>query len=197
MIGWLSGVVRDCSQNPVVVAVGGVGYEVHVAKRMLSSLSTGQHVELYAATVYRESAVEIFGFENAQQKRLFHMLCKVHGIGSRTAVAVLGEMRVDELLNALIQQDVKTLTKVPGIGKKTAERLLVELRDIAMDVSLEMLSPATGQIPASSPNADAVAALVALGFSQTQAASEVARALAAEPTAATDRVIRRVLQGGL
>ena len=69
MIGWLSGVVRDCSQNPVVVAVGGVGYEVHVAKRMLSSLSTGQHVELYAATVYRESAVEIFGFENAQQKR--------------------------------------------------------------------------------------------------------------------------------
>lgn len=197
MIGWLSGIVRDCAQNPIVLAVGGVGYEVFVSKRQQATFAVGQSVELYTATVYRENAVEIFGFDNAEQKRLFHMLCKVHGIGSRTAVAVLGEMRVDELLNALIQQDVKTLTKVPGIGKKTAERLLVELRDIAMEFSLEMLSPATGQIPVSSPNADAVGALVALGFSQTQAAAEVAKALAVEPGATTDKIIRRVLQGGL
>jgi len=149
----------------VLVDVGGVAYELHVPMSTFYSLpATGEAVSLYTHLVVREDAHTLYGFATLEERSAFRQLIRISGIGARTALAVLSGLSVAELAQAVILQEAARLTRIPGIGKKTAERLLLELKGKLAEVS----ATAGGQ-----QASDVVNALVALGYSDKEAATAV------------------------
>src|SRR3546814_2136756 len=129
MIGRITGTLIEKTPPLVWVDVGGVGYEIDLPMSTLYDLPDNcATITLYTHLAVREDAHTLYGFLSPKERSAFRALIKVTGIGARTALAVLSGMSVDELANAITQQETGLLTRVPGIGKKTAERLLLELR---------------------------------------------------------------------
>lgn len=168
MIGRLHGTLLDKSPPQILLDVGGVGYEVDVPMSTFYDLpAVGQTATLLIQTVIREDAHLLFGFATAAERTAFRELLKISGIGARIALAVLSGMSVDELAQAVTQQDAARITRTPGIGKKTAERLLLELKGkLGADLG--------GAVPAQAGGgADVLQALMALGYSEREASAAV------------------------
>src|SRR3546814_2352256 len=124
MIGRITGILLEKTPPIVCIDVAGVGYEVDVPMSTLYKLpENGSKVSLYTHLAVREDAHTLYGFSSTSERSVFRALIKVTGIGARTALAVLSGMTVDELANAITQQETGLLTRVPGIGKKTAEQI--------------------------------------------------------------------------
>jgi Holliday junction DNA helicase RuvA len=166
MIGRLSGVIAEKSPPLVVIDVAGVGYEVDVPMSTFFNLGAlGERAVLLTHLVIREDAHQLFGFLTQEERGTFRMLIKISGIGPKMALGLLSGLSVPELAQAVSRQEAGRLTKVPGIGKKTAERLLLELKGkLGPDLAL----PAT---VANDAQADILQALVALGYSEKDAAA--------------------------
>ncbi len=168
MIGRLTGQLVAKQPPQIIIDVGGVGYEVDVPMSTFYALpATGERVQLMAHYVVREDAHLLFGFATNDERAAFRQLIKVTGIGPKVALAVLSGLSVAELNQAIALQDVKRLTRVPGIGNKTAERLLLELKG-----KVVASAAGAGAAPAvASPADDVVNALLALGYSEKEAAA--------------------------
>ncbi len=168
MIGRLSGVIADKAPPQVLIDVSGVGYEVDVPMSTFCVLpALGERVTLLTHLVVREDAQLLYGFLSAPERAAFRELIKVSGIGPRTALAVLSGLNVADLAGAVSRQECARLQKVPGIGKKTAERLLLELKG---KLGEELVSPAGATVALDAAQADIVQALIALGYSDKDAA---------------------------
>ncbi|MBK7549095.1 MAG: Holliday junction branch migration protein RuvA [Rhodoferax sp.] len=165
MIGKLTGTLSDKNPPQVVVDCGGVGYEVHVPMSTFYNLpAAGEKVSLLTHFVVREDAQILYGFGSPGEREAFRQLIKISGVGPRTALSVLSGMSVAELAQAVTLQEAGRLVKVPGIGKKTAERLLLELKGkLGADIGLP-------NNVASDAQADILQALLALGYSDKEAA---------------------------
>lgn len=188
MISRLTGRVVEKSPPAIVVEVQGVGYELDVPMSTFYQLpALGQEVRLFTHLVVREDAHLLFGFATEGERQVFRQLLRITGIGTRTALALLSGLSVDELYAAISQQDSARLTRVPGIGKKTAERLLLELKD--------KLSFAPGAAPAAGAAAqagsDSLNALLALGYNDKEARAALGRL---EPGLAVPDAIRQALR---
>lgn len=170
MIGRLSGILLEKNPPMVLVDVGGVGYEVDVPMSTFYDLpAAGQKAVLLVQQVVREDAHLLYGFLTAAERDAFRELIKVAGVGPRTALAVLSGMSVGDLSRAVAAQESARLVKVPGIGKKTAERLLLELKGrLAPE-----LPGAPGRVAVAEAGADVLRALLALGYSEREAAVAV------------------------
>jgi Holliday junction DNA helicase RuvA len=170
MIGRLSGILLDKNPPTVLVDVGGVGYEVDVPMSTFYDLpAIGQKLVLLVQQVVREDAHLLYGFLTTGERSAFRELIKVAGVGPRTALAVLSGMSVADLAQAIAAQEGARLIKVPGIGKKTAERLLLELKGkLAPE-----LPAAAGRAAAAESGTDVLRALLALGYSEREAAVAV------------------------
>jgi len=166
MIGRLSGILLEKNPPEVVLDCHGVGYEVQVSMGTFYNLpSLGEPVALLTHMVVRVDAQLLYGFATASERGAFRELIKISGVGPRTALAVLSGMSVSELAQAVSRQESGRLTKVPGIGKKTAERLLLELKGkLGADLG------AAGATVVSDAQADIQQALLALGYSDKEAA---------------------------
>jgi Holliday junction DNA helicase RuvA len=171
VIGRITGVLLEKQPPQVLVDVQGVAYEVDVPMSTFYQLPAGGgRVTLYTHLVVREDAHLLFGFATEGERRTFRQLLKISGIGTRTALALLSGMTVDELYAAVASQDVARMIRIPGIGRKTAERLLLELRD-----RLAAGAPGSPTPVVASPRADALNALLALGYSEKEASAVLAR----------------------
>jgi Holliday junction DNA helicase RuvA len=171
VIGRITGVLLEKHPPQVLVDVQGVAYEVDVPMSTFYQLpASGGRVTLHTHLVVREDAHLLFGFATEGERQTFRQLLKVSGIGTRTALALLSGMSVEDLYLAVANQDVGRMIKIPGIGRKTAERLLLELRDrLAAGV------PGSPAVPATSPRGDALNALLALGYSEKEASAALAK----------------------
>ena len=167
MIGRLTGTLSDKNPPQVLVDCNGVGYEVDVPMSTFYNLPpAGERVSLLTHFVVREDAQILFGFGTAEERTAFRQLIKISGVGPRTALGVLSGMSVAELAQAITLQEAGRLVKIPGIGKKTAERLLLELKGkFGPDLG------AGGAGATSDAQADILQALVALGYSDREAAA--------------------------
>ena len=167
MIGRLSGILLEKNPPQVLLDCHGVGYEVQVSMSTFYNLpNLGETVSLLTHFIVREDAQLLYGFGTASEREAFRQLIKISGVGPRTALAVLSGLGVADLAQAVSLQEAGRLVKVPGIGKKTAERLLLELKGkLAPDIGT------TGAAIASDAQADIVQALVALGYSEKDAAA--------------------------
>ena len=177
MFAHFDGVVAEKTAESIVLDVNGVGYLLLVSGATLSMApQVGERMKLYATLNVREDAMELFGFYSREEKAMYERLRGVSGIGSRTALQILSAMSVRDLSLALVSGDAGALTRVPGIGKKTAQRLVLELKDKVEDSELTgggaSVSPRSAN---SGPEGEAVAALVALGYSASEAAKAVSR----------------------
>jgi len=166
MIGRLIGTIAAKTPPQLLVDVAGVGYEVDVPMSSFYNLpGLGEPVTLLTHFIVREDAQVLFGFLTHEERATFRLLVKISGVGPRTALSILSGLSVDELARAVSLQESGRLIKVPGIGKKTAERLLLELKGKLGD---SISAPAS---VASSAHADILQALVALGYSDREAAA--------------------------
>lgn len=165
MIGRLSGILLDKNPLQLIVDCQGVGYEVSVPMSTFYQLpSVGEKVVLLTHFVVREDAQLLFGFGTTQERELFRELIKISGVGARIALALLSGMSVTDLAQAVTLQEAGRLTKIPGIGKKTAERLLLELKGkLGADLG-------GGAAAVQGSNSDILNALLALGYSDKEAA---------------------------
>ena len=177
MFAHFDGIVAEKTADCIVLDVNGVGYLLYVSGATLSMApAVGQRMKLYSTLVVREDAMELFGFYSREEKAMYERLKGVTGVGSRTALQILSSMSVRDLSLALVAGDAAALTRVPGIGKKTAQRLVLELKDKVEDSQLT--GSAAGIAPraaSNGPEGEAIAALVALGYSASEAAKAVSR----------------------
>jgi Holliday junction DNA helicase RuvA len=171
MIGRIAGTLLEKNPPEVLVDAGGVGYEIDVPMSTFYNLpALGERVTLLTHLVVREDAHQLYGFLTVAERQAFRQLIRISGVGSRTALAVLSGMSVGELAQAVTLQESGRLTKVPGIGKKTAERLLLELKG-KLGAALDGVG--SGAAPAAEHGTDVLRALVALGYSDKEAAAAV------------------------
>jgi Holliday junction DNA helicase RuvA len=166
MIGRLTGTLAEKSPPQLLIDVNGVGYEVDVPMSSFYNLpGLGERVTLLTHFIVREDAQILFGFLTHDERQTFRQLIKITGVGPRMALSLLSGLSVGELAQAVARQETARLVKVPGIGKKTAERLLLELKGKLADA---LVAPAT---VASDAQADILQALIALGYSDREAAA--------------------------
>ena len=169
MIGRLTGTLAAKHPPNVLVDVGGVGYEVDVPMSTFYQLpAVGERVVLLTHLAVREDAHQLYGFASGSERHAFRELIRISGVGARTALSVLSGLSVDELAQAVALQEGARLTRIPGIGKKTAERLLLELKG-RLAPALDSGETPAGTVPDAS--ADIVRALLALGYSEKEAAA--------------------------
>ena len=195
MIGFLRGRLHAKHPPHLVVDVGGVGYEIEAPMSTFYGLpAQGETVSLVTHLVVREDAHVLFGFATESERRLFRALIKISGVGPKIALGVLSGASVEEFLRILESGDPAALTRIPGVGRKTAERIVVELREGARKLGAAADGGAAPPVPGepSSPQSEAFAALLALGYKPP----EVTRLLkAAEaPGLSTTEWIRRALK---
>jgi Holliday junction DNA helicase RuvA len=191
MIARLTGRLAQKSPEALIVDVHGVGYRVLVSLTAFGALpAEGAEVTLGIYTHLRENALELFGFTSAAEQALFTALITVSGIGPRMALNILSGLPAAELSEALANGNVGRLVAIPGVGKRTAERLVVELQDRVRKL---MLAPASAAAAAATGDAEAVSALVNLGYRAPEAERAVRAAIADGARELAD-VIRKALQ---
>ena len=197
MIGKLRGVIDGYGEDWVIVDVGGVGYQVFCSTRTLQALPPpGEAAALFIETYVREDIIRLYGFSGDLDREWFRLLQTVQGVGAKVALAILGVLKPADLATAIALQDKATLSRAPGVGKKVAERIAAELRDKApayasVDPDVVNLQADLAERRAPGPVADAVSALVNLGYAQLQASAAVAAAArSAGEGASAEQLIR-------
>jgi Holliday junction DNA helicase RuvA len=194
MIGFLKGRLALKQPPFLMVDVNGVGYELEAPMSTFYGLpAAGEAVALFTHLVVREDAHVLFGFGTESERRLFRGLLKVSGVGPKIALGILSGASVADFLRIVEAEDIAMLTRIPGIGRKTAERVIIEMRDSVQKLAAPTLREGSPSGPAvSSPQGEAFAALVALGYKPP----EVTRLLKAadEPGLSTTEIIRRALK---
>lgn len=176
MIGRLRGKLIVKRAPQLLVDVHGVGYEVEAPMSTFYALpELGDEVVLHTHLVVREDAQLLFGFASEAERGFFRNLIKINGVGAKMGLAILSGMSFDAFARCVQENDVASLVRLPGVGKKTAERLIVEMRDKLQlkETDLPMAHPETIAQAANDPLADAVSALVALGYKPNEASRMV------------------------
>ncbi len=200
MIAYVCGEVADVLESSVIVDVGGVGYEVGTTARVCGQLTGAKEkVKLHTWLQVKEDGLQLFGFLRKDDLRVFRLLLGVSGIGPKGAMALLSVMEADELRFAVATGDAKAISRAPGIGLKTAQRLIIDLKDkLKLEDALGHLAEAEeeGALPVSedtSARGEAIQALRALGYSQTDAQAAV-RAAGDVKGLDTEEILRRALR---
>jgi Holliday junction DNA helicase RuvA len=198
MITFLEGQLVEKQPGRIVVAAGGVGYEVFIPLSSFDRLPPeGAACRVLTYHHVREDAEELFGFATDGERKLFLMLLSVSGVGPKTALGVLGGLSVRDIKAAVAARDVKRLASVKGIGARTAEKIIVELKGKLSEG--EMLEAVAGAEPASAEDMklrDAILALVSLGYKQAEAQKMVsATTKRLAKTATVEELVRAALAG--
>jgi len=196
VISRLKGVLLAGDAESVEVETpGGVVYEVEVPLTVLERLpDPGSAVELRTVQVVTDSSVALYGFIDDLERTLFQRLLTASGVGGKLALAMMSAYRADRLARALVEKDLAALQQVSGVGRKKAEKIALELADKVADLAVAGPSGEDG-FPGKGAQ-EAVQALVALGYSFSDADRAVRRALQADASVSTDELIRRALAGG-
>jgi Holliday junction DNA helicase RuvA len=201
MIGKLRGVIDTYRDDSILLDVHGVGYLVHCSARTLQALPpAGEAATLTIETWVREDQIRLYGFVSEVEREWFMLLTDVQGVGARVALAVLSTLKTAELANAIALGDKAAVARTPGVGGKLAQRIVTELKDKApafasVDPAVVRLSGERGDKRAPQPVADAVSALVNLGYGEIQASAAIAAAVqSAGDGATTQQLIRFALR---
>ena len=197
MIGQLRGKLLEKQPPQLMIDVQGVGY---ICSAPLSTFfgmpELGQEIVVYTHMVVREDAHLLYAFSSKQECNLFQEIIKINGVGPKVALAILSGLTVEEFLQCVANQEVRRLQAIPGIGAKTAERLILDLKDKLARLKLSSFNQvffSTSKIADDSELEQAIQALVALGYKQSEAAKAVNKV--SDKTASCEKIIKEALQG--
>jgi holliday junction DNA helicase RuvA len=196
MIAKLTGVIDSKGTDAAIVDVGGVGYQVFCSARSLDRLpAAGGAISLFIETHVREDHIHLYGFIDAAEREWFRLLTTVQGVGAKLALAILGVLSSGDLTQAILVQDKTSLTRASGVGPKLAARIVAELKDKVGGIALGPVAAVAGATEPTGPVADAVSALINLGYRRTEAFGAVAQAAKRlGPNAALDVLIKAGLK---
>lgn len=173
MIARLRGILAETASDHAVIDVGGVGYLVQASTRTLSAIGpVGGEVRVFTEMQVREDAMTLFAFGSVGERDWFRMLTGVQGVGGRVALSILSVLDADELSRAVAAQDKAVVARANGVGPKLAERIVRELKDKVGGITIS----GPGVVPVAGAAADAVSALLNLGFRPAEASAAVAKA---------------------
>lgn len=196
MIGRLRGVLLEKRAPFLLLDVQGVGYELEAPLSTFYVLpAMGAEVILYTHLVVRDDAHLLYAFASEKERGLFRSLIRVNGVGAKLGLGILSGIEAESFTRCVQEGDTVSLTRLPGVGKKTAERLIVEMRDRLLDMpesGVAGMRPDTVDGSAPGTVAEAVSALVALGYKPNEASRAVRRLDTEELT--TEEIIRQALQ---
>lgn len=183
MIGRLKGVVAAIGEGQALIDVGGVGYLMHAGSRTLGRLAVGEATEIFVETQMSESAIRLFGFVSGEERAWFARLQDAPGVGAKLALAILDTMTLPQLMDAIALGDVGAISRAHGVGKKLAERIVTEFKGkpppmglFASNLGAQLAGEMAPVTALAGARADAVSALVNLGYGQADAARAVAQA---------------------
>lgn len=185
MIGHLEGTIVKVSGGYAILSAGGVGYKVAGTRETLLKLRQGETASLWTYLAVRENSLDLYGFQSEEELHVFELLLSVSGIGPKSALAILDVAAVSTLRTAVAQGNASYLTNVSGIGKKTAEKIILELRD-KIGITGE------GAEGALTNEEEALSAMRALGYSQSEARDALRKVSAAIET--TSERLREALK---
>ena len=198
MIYCLTGKIVKKSMNAVVLSCGGVGYYAQCPASVAGALpGVGREATIYTVMSVTENDVSLYGFATEEQQACFEMLTAVSGVGPKVGLAILSVMEPDRVALAISAGDHKAFKAASGVGPKLAQRIVLELKDkvakgFVDGISLEDVAGASAQTPAAQSSSQAIAALVSLGYSQSEAALAVSKIDAALPV---EEIIKLALRG--
>ena len=194
MISYVKGELIEILEDAIVVETGGIGYNIMVPASLFRELPpVGRQVKIYTHFQVKEDAMSLYGFFSRDDVRIFRMLIGVSGIGPKGALGILSVLTPDDLRFAVLAEDVAAISKAPGVGKKTAQKCIIELKDklsLQEAVEIKMAHQHTAAAPEEDARDEALQALVALGYS----ASEAMRAVKAASGDTVEDLIRSALK---
>lgn len=202
MIAHLSGTLLSKQATSVVVDVGGVGYEVSIPLSTFYDLAdVNTPVQLRIYTHVREDTLQLYGFKTARERELFLKIISVSGIGPKLGITLLSGMSADEMIASIRTNNLARLTLIPGVGRKTAERLIMELREKVAELSSAQIEEEFGAKPEvsaepteDSVRADALSALLNLGYQRSGAEKAIDAALGEGGDITVESILRRTLK---
>ena len=196
MFSYIKGTLEEIAEGFLVVDNHGIGYQIQTSAFVLDELpSIGAEVKIYTYLHVKEDSMTLFGFLTKEELLIFQLLLRVNGIGPKGALGILSALSVDELRFAVLAGDAKAISKAPGIGAKSAQRIILELKD-KLDIT-EVLTD-SGSVERTEPKEataknEAVQALVALGYSSSEALSAVTKA-DVSPDADVEEILKASLK---
>lgn len=179
MIAFVKGILDTVSEDRIIVENQGTGFEILVPGSVVSALpQVGNMVKIYTYTYVREDVLQLYGFLTKDGLDMFKLLITVNGIGPKGALGILSVMDVDTLRMAILADDAKSIARAPGIGAKTASKLVLELKDKChlediLESGREVSEPVSASGADREARNEAIQALVALGYSASEAAAAV------------------------
>lgn len=180
MISFLKGYIEEKSEKSIFLDVNGVGYEVYMPTGSASMLpGVGEEVKIHTYLQISENGIGLYGFLTKDELNVFKLLITVNGIGPKGAVGILSALSANELRLAVLSDDDKAIAKAPGIGAKTAKKLILELKDkFHLEDALEEIAEPVNAVQRggkelNDAHVEAVQALVALGYSNSDALKAV------------------------
>ena len=179
MIEHLCGELIRTEPHAVVVRVGGIGFQVEVPTGAFQACRAGESITVLTSLIFRQDAVSLYGFQTATERQFFTLLTGISGIGPKSALGILSHASPGQLAEAILREDISTLTKVKGIGKKGARRIILELNEKIKALKPEGVSSHQLELPASSAAIEeARDVLLSLGCTEeeAQAAIDIAQA---------------------
>jgi holliday junction DNA helicase RuvA len=198
MIGKLTGRIDFVGADQAIIDVGGVGYLVYCSSSTLMRLQVGASASLAVETKVSEDAIRLYGFLSPDEREWFRLLQTVQGVGARVALSVLSTLKLSEIERAVVLGDKSVVGRAQGVGPKLATRIVTELKDKAPAMALQRGVDLSDRAALQAPRpveADAISALVKLGYSQLAAGEAVARAGSQlGEKAALDALIRESLR---
>lgn len=197
MYSYIKGTLEEISEGQIVIDNHGIGYQVLIPSAMAGDLpAVGNEIKIYTYLHVKEDGVALFGFPAKETLALFLLLLKVNGIGPKGALGILSALSPEDLRFAVLAGDAKAISKAPGIGAKSAQRIILELKD-KMDFETGVYESAAeggGATPRDgAAQNEAVQALVALGYSSSEAVSAIAAANVSKD-ADTEEVLKAALR---
>ena len=201
MIYCLTGKIVKKSMNAVVLSYGGIGYYAQCPASVAGALpGVGKEATIYTVMSITENDVSLYGFATEQQQACFEMLTAVSGVGPKVGLAILSVMEPDRVALAISAGDHKAFKAASGVGPKLAQRIVLELKDkvakgFVDGISLEDVAGASADTQASQGSSQAIAALVSLGYSQSEAALAVSKIDAALPVEEIIKLALRSMAG--
>ena len=189
MISFICGQVADTTENSVIIETGGIGYEVFMTGTAIEqAVRMEGKVKVHTYFHVREDAMQLYGFLSKDDLEMFRLLLNVNGIGPKAALGVLAGLTADELRFAVLSDDIKTISKAPGIGKKTAQKLILELKDklkledaFEKKLAHEQEAASVSGFLIHDGRQEAAEALIALGYSSTDAMKAVRKVTDVSP----------------
>ena len=191
MIARLRGPVVEAGEDYVVVETAGVGYRVRVPETTAAAIRGVNEVVLHTEMVVRQDAILLYGFQTSAELKVFRLLTSVSRVGPQLATAILSRLRADQVAGAVLSGDARLLSTVPGVGKTGAERIVLELKKKAVSLAAEIGADSKA---GGTAEGDAVLALMALGYTQSEAATAVGRIEGANQDRTAAGIIREALR---